>query len=166
MRTNCRTRVSIPEILTAQVPGIMAGSLSPDSSRSVVSSRAGGPRLDSREREGNVYGHEKRRDVRLLLAAAVPQKRIAALPGVSVRTIRRIAREPTRTAPPEPGTKTRRAGPGRPPPLSRSASPTTSPRPRTPAASASSARPCSPTRTPCPTPTGRSSEPAARSPRS
>ena len=69
----------------------MAGSVSPDSCRSVVSSRAGSPRLDSPEREENVFGDEKRRDVRLLLAAAVPQERIAALTGVSVRTIRRIA---------------------------------------------------------------------------
>ena len=39
-----------------------------------------------------MFGDEKRRDVRLLLAAAGPQVRIAALTGVSVRTIRRTAR--------------------------------------------------------------------------
>ena len=61
-----------------------------------------------------MYGDEKHRDVRLLLAAAVPQDRIAALTGVSVRTIRRIARKPTGLAPPEPGAESRRAGPGRP----------------------------------------------------
>ena len=70
--------------------------------------------MDSPEREENVFGDEKRRDVRLLLAAAVPQERIAALTGVSVRTIRRIGREPAGPAPPEPGAKSRRAGPGRP----------------------------------------------------
>ncbi len=42
-----------------------------------------------------MYGDEKRRDVVLLLAASVPQERIAELTGVSVRTICRIAREPS-----------------------------------------------------------------------
>ena len=50
-----------------------------------------------------MYGDEKRRDVLLLLAATVPQERIAELTGVSVRTIRRIAREPVGPAAPRPG---------------------------------------------------------------
>ena len=56
----------------------------------------------------------KRRDVRLLLAAADPQERIAELTGVSVRTIHWIAREPVAAAPPRPGAKLQRSGPRRP----------------------------------------------------
>lgn len=96
------------------VPEILAGSVRPDSCRSLVSSRTGSPRSVSPEREEKVFGDEKGRDVRLLLAAAVPQERIAALTGVSVRTIRRIGREPAGPAPPEPGAKPRWAGPERP----------------------------------------------------
>ena len=70
-----------------------------------------------------MFGDEKRRDVRLLLAAAVPQERIAALTGVSVRTIRRIGREPAGPAPPEPGAKPRWAGPGRPSVVARTGRP-------------------------------------------
>ena len=40
-----------------------------------------------------MYSDSKRQNVRLLLAAKVPQSRIVALTGVSVSTIRRIARE-------------------------------------------------------------------------
>ena len=61
-----------------------------------------------------MYGDEKRRDILLLLAAAVPQERIAELTGVSVRTIRRIAREPVEPAAPRPRAQPRRSGPGRP----------------------------------------------------
>ena len=93
--------VSVPEILTAQIPETMAGSAEPDSCRCAVSSRATGSRSNSREWEENVYGNRERRDLRLLLAAAVPQERIAALTGVSVRTVRRIVREPAGPAPPQ-----------------------------------------------------------------
>lgn len=47
-----------------------------------------------------MYGDEKRRDVQLLLKANVSRERIAKLTGVSVRTIRRIAQEPSRPAAP------------------------------------------------------------------
>ena len=40
-----------------------------------------------------MYSDRKREDVRLLLAASVPQGRIAKLTGVSLPTILRIARE-------------------------------------------------------------------------
>ena len=56
-----------------------------------------------------MYSERKRRDVRLLLAAEVTQERIAALTGVSVSTIRRIAKEPD-----DPEGKRRRARIGRP----------------------------------------------------
>ena len=56
----------------------------------------------------------KREYVRLLLAASVPQGRIAKLTRVSLRTIPRIAREPTEPAEPDSGAKPRRSGPGRP----------------------------------------------------
>ena len=47
-----------------------------------------------------MYEAAKRHDVRLLLAAGVPQERIAELTGVSVRTIQRIGREPAGPAAP------------------------------------------------------------------
>lgn len=40
-----------------------------------------------------MYSAEKRRDIQLLLAGAVPHEQIAKLTGASVRTIRRIGRE-------------------------------------------------------------------------
>ncbi len=40
-----------------------------------------------------MYTEGKRRDIQLLLAAGVPQERIAKLTGASVRTIRRIGRD-------------------------------------------------------------------------
>ena len=86
----------------------MAGSAVPDSGRSTVSSQTGGPRLGSRDREESVYSDRKREDVRLLLAASVPQGRIAKLTGVSLRTIRRIAREPAKPTKPQSGAKPRR----------------------------------------------------------
>ena len=43
-----------------------------------------------------MYAVGKRRDIQILLAAGVPQEQIAKLTGVSVRTIRRIGREPAR----------------------------------------------------------------------
>ena len=70
--------------------------------------------MDSRDREESVYSDRKREDVRLLLAASVPQGRIAKLTGLSLRTIRRIARKPGEAAQPDSGAKPRRAGPGRP----------------------------------------------------
>ena len=68
-----------------------------------------------------MYTDAKRRDIQLLLAAGVPQERIADLTGASVRTIRRIGREPAdtgeRAAKPQaaaPPGQPRRASPGRP----------------------------------------------------
>lgn len=43
-----------------------------------------------------MYADAKRRDFQLLFVAGVSQKRIAELPGLSVRTIRQIGREPAR----------------------------------------------------------------------
>ena len=40
-----------------------------------------------------MYDDRKRRDVRLLLAADVPQERVAQQLGVSLRTVQRVARE-------------------------------------------------------------------------
>ena len=66
-----------------------------------------------------MYTDAKRRDVHLLLSAGVPRKRIAEVTGVSIRTIRRMARDPAGVAEdaggqvastPKPG----RSGPGRP----------------------------------------------------
>ena len=65
-----------------------------------------------------MFGEAKRRNAQLLLAAGVPQERIAELTGVSVRTIRRIGREPS--APGLPAAdraaagQPQRSGPGRP----------------------------------------------------
>ena len=56
-------------------------------------------------------GDEKHRHVQLLLAAAVPQERIAEPTGVSVRAIRRIAREPVEPAAPRPRAQPRRSAP-------------------------------------------------------
>ena len=103
--------LQIPENLAAQIPLIMAGSADPDSGRSAVSSRTGDPRLGSRDREGSVYSDRKREDVRLLLSASVPQGRNAKLTEVSLRTIRRIAREPADAAKPDSGAKPRRSVP-------------------------------------------------------
>ena len=61
-----------------------------------------------------MFGETKRRDVRLLLAAEVPQERIATLTGVSARAVRRIAKERAGRDPAQPGTKPRRKSPGRP----------------------------------------------------
>lgn len=41
-----------------------------------------------------MYGEGKRLDIQLLLSAGSPREQIARLTGVSVRTIRRIGREP------------------------------------------------------------------------
>lgn len=73
----------------------MAGACDLDSCAAGISSHARDPCSNSRERKGSMYGNEKRRDVLLLLSAGVPQQRIAALTRVSVRTIRRITREPS-----------------------------------------------------------------------
>lgn len=68
-----------------------------------------------------MYSEEKRRDIQLLLAGAVPQEQIAKLTGVSVRTIRRIGRESAQPGPAvaesaatEPAGRPLRSGPGRP----------------------------------------------------
>ena len=61
-----------------------------------------------------MYSDRKREDVRLLLSASVPQGRNAKLTEVSLRTIRRIAREPAEAAKPDSGAKPRRSVPGRP----------------------------------------------------
>lgn len=61
-----------------------------------------------------MHSDSKREDLRLLLAAAIPQGRIATLTGVSLRTISRIAREPVEPTAPHSGGKPRRAEPGRP----------------------------------------------------
>ncbi len=68
-----------------------------------------------------MYAEEKRRDIQLLQAAGVPQEQIAELTGVSVRTIRRIGREPAQPglvvaepAATEPAGRPQRTGPGRP----------------------------------------------------
>ena len=63
-----------------------------------------------------MYANAKRRDVQLLLSAGVPQERIQALTGVSVRTIRRIGREAATAEPTAPADAEAppRAGPGRP----------------------------------------------------
>ncbi len=68
-----------------------------------------------------MYAEGKRREIQLLLAAGVPQGQIAKLTGVSVRTIRRIGREPAEPAlavaepaATEPGGQQPRTGPGRP----------------------------------------------------
>ena len=45
-----------------------------------------------------MYHETKRRDVRLLLAAGVPQKRIAQQLGVPLRTVQRIAEQEAREA--------------------------------------------------------------------
>lgn len=50
-----------------------------------------------------MYGNEKRRDVPLMLAGAVPQEQVAERTGVSVRTIRRIAGKPSGLALPAAG---------------------------------------------------------------
>ena len=97
--------------MAPQIPAIMAGPAYPDSGRSDVSSLTGGPRLGSRDREESVYSDRKREDVRLLLVASVPQARIANLTGVSLCTIRRIAREPAEPAKPHSDARPRRAGP-------------------------------------------------------
>ena len=56
-----------------------------------------------------MYLDRKRADVRMLLVAAVPQERIAKLTGVSLRTIRRIARKPAQPAAPKAIAKPRRS---------------------------------------------------------
>ena len=53
----------------------------------------------------------KRHDVRLLSAAGVPRKRIAEVPGGSIRTIRRMARDPASIAA-DAGGRLRRRSPG------------------------------------------------------
>ena len=108
--------VPVPEILSGQIPEIMAGSCRPDEARSSVSSGSGSPSSDSLEQEESMYADAKRRDVQLLLAAGVPQERIQELTGVSVRTIRRIGREAASAAPTAPAGEEAppRAGPGRP----------------------------------------------------
>ena len=92
----------------------MAGSADLDSGRSAVFTRTGGAGLGSRDREESVYSDRKGEDVRLLLAASVPQGRIAKLTTVSLCTIRRIAPEPAEPAEPHSGAKPRRSGPARP----------------------------------------------------
>ena len=65
-----------------------------------------------------MYHETKRRDVRLLLAAEVPQKRTALQLGVPLRTVQRIAREAHEAAEAARGVSGEsagaRAGPGRP----------------------------------------------------
>lgn len=61
---------------------------------SLLSAHSWSLRGDSRERERYVFGEAKRHDVQLLLAAGVPQQRLAGLTGVSVRTIQRIGPKP------------------------------------------------------------------------
>ena len=89
-----RGQVSVPRDLSAKIPEIMAGSDDPSLGCARVSSGSVKSQRGLREREESVYGDAKRREVQLLLAAGVPQARIAQLTGVSVRTIRRIGREP------------------------------------------------------------------------
>ena len=74
----------------------MAGSADPDSGRSAVSSRTGSPRMGSRDREESVNSDRERKDVRLLLAASVPQRRIAKLTGSRcARSVASPASRPT-----------------------------------------------------------------------
>ena len=66
-----------------------------------------------------MYTDAKRHDVHLLLSAGVPRKRIAEVTGVSIRTIRRIARDPASVADDADGQaasapKPWRLGPGKP----------------------------------------------------
>ena len=65
-----------------------------------------------------MYHETKRRDVRLLLAAEVPQKRIAPQLGVPLRTVQPIARKASEAAEAargaSGGSAGARAGPGRP----------------------------------------------------
>ena len=60
-----------------------------------------------------MYSDRKGEDVRLVLAQSVPQGRIAKLTGVSLRTIRGIAREPADPAKPHSDPRPRRSGPAR-----------------------------------------------------
>ncbi len=80
----------------------MAGSSGSDGPDAALSSSSGSPSSDVRELEEFVYTDAKRRDIQLLLAAGVPQERISELTGVSVRTIRRIGREPASPGQPAP----------------------------------------------------------------
>ena len=80
----------------------MAGSFGSDGPAAALSSGSGSPSSDVRGQEEFVYTDAKRRDIQLLLAAGVPQERISALTGVSVRTIRRIGREPASPGQPAP----------------------------------------------------------------
>ena len=51
-----------------------------------------------------MYDDKKRRDIRLLLAAEVPQERVAKLTGVSLSTVQRVGKEPAgQGVEPQPG---------------------------------------------------------------
>ena len=93
-------RLSVPKNLSAKIPKTMAGSDDSSWGCARVSSGAVESQRGLRERKESVYGDAKCRDVQLLLAAGVPQERIAEMTGVMVRTIRRIGREPPGSAPP------------------------------------------------------------------
>ena len=113
-----RGQVSVPRDLSAKIPEIMAGSDDPSLGCARVSSGSVESQRGLRERQESVYGDAKRREVQLLLAAGVPQERIAERTGVSVRTIRRIGRELPGSAPPAKDALAvglpKRSGPGRP----------------------------------------------------
>ena len=81
------------EILAPEIPEILAGAAELKSPHSDLSSLTPGLHACSREREDAVFDDRKRGDVRLLLAADVPQERVAQQLGVSLRTVQRIARE-------------------------------------------------------------------------
>ena len=85
--------LSVPENMAGRIPEIVAGSADLNSSRSRLSSPYERPRSRLPGGEETVYDERKRRDVRLLLAAEVPQERVAEQLGVSLRTVQRITRE-------------------------------------------------------------------------
>ena len=86
-------QVSVPENMAGRIPEIVAGSADLNSSRSRLSFPYERPRSRLPGGEETVYDERKRRDVRLLLAAEVPQERVAEQLGVSLRTVQRITRE-------------------------------------------------------------------------